>query len=68
MQKIQGRGEGILLVEDEKAVRELTSKVLSENGYCAIEADCAQKTLNIFEQEQGKIFLVLSDLVLPDSI
>jgi len=66
VQEIQGRGERILLVEDEEGVRDLTSRALRENGYVVIEAASTQEALDIFEQEKGNFHLILSDVVLPD--
>ncbi|MEW5803337.1 MAG: PAS domain S-box protein [bacterium] len=65
-QRFQGKGERILLVEDDEAVRELTARLLDENGYVVIEAASMTMALNIFEQEKGNFHLVLSDVVLPD--
>ena len=66
IEQIQGRGERILLVEDEAGVRDLTTRALRENGYVVIEAASTQEALDIFEQEKGNFHLVLSDVVLPD--
>ncbi|MEW5803296.1 MAG: PAS domain S-box protein [bacterium] len=64
--EVQGRGERILLVEDEEGVREMTARALRENGYCVAEAANVQDALDTFEQEKGDFHLVLSDVVLPD--
>ncbi|MDZ7261146.1 MAG: PAS domain S-box protein, partial [candidate division KSB1 bacterium] len=66
LQKFQGRGERILLVEDEPVVREFTTRVLNENGYQVFEATSAQKAWDIFQQEKENFDLVFSDVVLPD--
>ncbi len=63
---LQGDGERILLVEDEKGVREFAMGALSENGYVVLGASNTEEALNIFEREKGKFHLVLSDVVLPD--
>jgi len=63
---IQGKGERILLVEDEEGVRNLTTRALRENGYVVVEAASTQEALDTFEQEKGNFHLVLSDVVLPD--
>ncbi|MGA1876165.1 MAG: MASE3 domain-containing protein [bacterium] len=62
----QGKGERILVVEDEEDVRRMTVEALQENGYSVTEAANAQEALTIFQQEKGRINLVLSDVVLPD--
>jgi two-component system cell cycle sensor histidine kinase/response regulator CckA len=66
LEKIQGRGERILLVEDEKGVREFAASVLGENGYAVYEAINVQDALDIFEREKGNFQLVFTDVVLPD--
>lgn len=65
-QIIQGSGERILVVEDQKGVREFLRKALSENGYLAIEAKNAKEALDVFEKEKGNFDLIFCDVVLPD--
>ncbi|MEW5803003.1 MAG: ATP-binding protein [bacterium] len=62
----QGKGERILLVEDDEGVRGFTSQALSESGYTVFEAASTQDALIVFEQERGNFRLLLSDMVLPD--
>ena len=57
--------ETILLVEDEDAVRTLTSRVLRHNGYEVIEARHGQDALSASHDYPGPIDLLLSDVVLP---
>ncbi|MGA1876251.1 MAG: PAS domain S-box protein [bacterium] len=66
LQKFQGRGERILVVEDEESVREVAVKTLQENGYLVAEAVNGQEALNIFDQAGGRFDLVFSDMILPD--
>jgi PAS domain S-box-containing protein len=62
----QGKGERILLVEDDEGVRGFTREALSESGYTVFEANSAQDALAVFEQEKGHFHMLLSDVVLPD--
>jgi PAS domain S-box-containing protein len=62
---LHGRGEAILLVEDEERVRQFTARVLKENGYEVVEAGSAEEALEIFDRESGSFRLVFSDVVLP---
>ena len=62
--ELQGSGERILLVEDEREVREVIAKLLSENGYIVSEAGSAEEAMGIFEKEMGDFHLVFSDVVL----
>ncbi|GMT47725.1 MAG: hypothetical protein IEMM0007_1291 [bacterium] len=67
VQKLQGSGERILLVEDEEGVRGFASEALRGSGYVVIEAVNVQEALDIFEREKGDFHLILSDVVLPDN-
>jgi PAS domain S-box-containing protein len=66
VEALQGHGEQILLVEDEKDVLGFAAKVLQENGYAVVEAATAQEALDVFEVEKGDFELVFADVVLPD--
>lgn len=57
--------ETILLVEDEEAVRGLTSRILSKQGYRVIAAQHGREAMDIATKESGKIDLVLTDIVMP---
>ena len=62
---LAGRGETVLLVEDEQAVRELTGRILTENGYHVIDAADGYRARILCDHFQGKIDLLLSDVVMP---
>lgn len=62
----QGRGERILLLEDEAGGRELAIQVLRQGGYTVVPATTLEEALKIFEAEQGDFSLVFTDMVLPD--
>jgi len=66
LEKLQGKGERILLVEDEKEVCQLLARMLSDNGYRVITTPNAKEALSAFEKEEGKFDLIFSDVVLPD--
>ncbi len=60
------RGEAtILLVEDERAVRELASRMLGHAGYTVMEAAGGEEALAISAHHVGRIDLLLTDLVMP---
>lgn len=61
-----GKGERILLVEDEESVREFVTGVLTNNGYVVFGAAIVEEALSVFEREGGNFDLVFSDVVLPD--
>jgi CheY-like chemotaxis protein len=62
--RVQGT-ETLLVVEDEKAVRELTQRILVAAGYEVLVAASAGEAIECFEKRAGDIHLVLSDIVLP---
>ena len=57
--------ETILLVEDEQSVRELTRKLLEKIGYRVLIAGNGEEALEVAERHQGRIHLVITDLVMP---
>jgi CheY-like chemotaxis protein len=61
-----GGSETILLVEDEEAVRSVAARVLQNQGYRVLASPNGQEALSLVEQVEGKIDLVLTDVVMPD--
>ncbi|MFL5514861.1 MAG: ATP-binding protein [Gemmatimonadales bacterium] len=60
----QGRGETVLVVEDEEPVRRMAARTLSARGYRVLEAaDAAQALAR--EPEWGPIHLLVTDVVMP---
>lgn len=57
--------ETVLLAEDEREVRMLTSEILSMNGYKVLEAANGLEALEVARQFPGEIHLLLSDVVMP---
>jgi two-component system cell cycle sensor histidine kinase/response regulator CckA len=57
--------ETILLVEDEKGVRELAREYLERNGYSVLEAEDAQAAIDIAQQHSGPIHLLMTDVIMP---
>jgi PAS domain S-box-containing protein len=60
--------ETILVVEDERAVRELTQRILVRHGYRVITARHGAEALNLAETYQGSIDLLLTDVVMPQML
>jgi PAS domain S-box-containing protein len=61
----RGGAETILLVEDETSLRELTREVLAMSGYTVLEAEHADKALEVSGSHAGTIDLLLTDVVMP---
>jgi PAS domain S-box-containing protein len=60
-----GRGEGVLLVEDDSAVRKTVHTVLALAGYVVHEAANAADAMNIARTPGLALGLLLTDVVLP---
>jgi PAS domain S-box-containing protein len=61
----RGRGEQILLVEDEQRIRELCANVLERAGYRVEALDRADEALALFEADPERFALLVSDVVMP---
>jgi PAS domain S-box-containing protein len=57
--------ETILLVEDETALRALTTRVLTSAGYTVLDAADGAEALRVLEQYAGPVHLTLTDVVMP---
>jgi two-component system cell cycle sensor histidine kinase/response regulator CckA len=55
----------ILIVDDIRAVRRATTRLLSEDGYRVFEAADAVEALEVLRQARGRIDVVLMDVVMP---
>ena len=60
-----GRGESVLLVEDDDGVRRMTRRALEEGGYRVLEAANGLDALALLTSTSGRIGLVLTDVVMP---
>ena len=58
--------ETILLVEDEKAVRELAARTLERNGYTVLAAGDAAEATQLAQRHRRRIHLLLTDVVMPE--
>lgn len=57
--------ETVLLVEDEAALRDLACSALQSGGYTVLEAGSAESAMAVAKQHDGRIHLLLSDVILP---
>ena len=57
--------ETILLVDDEKALRKLGKRILTEAGYRVLEASDGAMALRVAAEQVGEIDLVLTDVEMP---
>jgi len=65
-QALTARGrETILLVEDEESVRKVTQRILDAHGYRVLSAASPMEAELLFQQYQGDISLLLTDIIMP---
>jgi CheY-like chemotaxis protein len=60
-----GRGELILVVDDEIAIREITKGTLEAHGYRALTAADGTEAVALYAQHRDEIKVVLTDLMMP---
>ena len=60
-----GRGETILLAEDDDALRKLVKTTLEELGYNVLVASNGVEALEVEVDHEGRLDLLLSDVVMP---
>jgi CheY-like chemotaxis protein len=60
-----GGSETVLLVEDERPVRELLSHALREKGYRVLEACHGLEALKLYQAQPSQVDIVVTDLVMP---
>jgi PAS domain S-box-containing protein len=65
---IRGGTETILLVEDERPVRELVARVLQKYGYKIWQASSGHDALGVWHEHKDEINLLLTDLVMPGNM
>ena len=60
-----GRGELILVVDDEEAIRESTREILEQHQYRVVVAADGRDAMNVFLKERENVRLVLTDVMMP---
>lgn len=60
-----GRGEHILLVDDELALLEMTREMLEANNYKVSSAKNGAEALSLFQQHRFDIEVIVTDLMMP---
>jgi PAS domain S-box-containing protein len=61
-----GRSETVLVVEDNEMVREMTSRVLSRQGFTVLSAANGRECLDLLKEYKGPLHLLLTDVIMPD--
>lgn len=63
--QLKGGPETILIVDDEKPVRDLAKEILQDFGYNVLTADSGEKALEIYKNKINRIDLVILDIGMP---
>lgn len=65
LETLQG-SETILLVDDQSDARALARRILERNGYRVLEAHNGAEGLRVCLQHQGRIDLMITDVIMPE--
>jgi PAS domain S-box-containing protein len=63
--ELWGKGETVMVVDDEPAILDLTRGILSHYGYKVVTAAHGADALALFAQYQEKVQVVLMDMMMP---
>jgi len=62
----QGQGETVMIVDDDKAVLKLTSRMLKNIGYSVLTANKPAEAIKMAHKQTDVIHLLISDMVMPE--
>jgi two-component system cell cycle sensor histidine kinase/response regulator CckA len=62
---LSGRGEFVLVVEDEDGIREVARRVLDRGGYRVLTAASGQEAIELVHAHDGPIDLLITDVIMP---
>lgn len=65
LEGVEGKGETVLLVEDEDAVRRLVERILLRAGYRVVAAASGEEALNSEVGTTGEFDVLLTDVIMP---
>jgi two-component system cell cycle sensor histidine kinase/response regulator CckA len=61
-----GKGEWVLIVDDELSIREITKETLEAYGYRTQTAKDGVEAISLVERDRDKINLVITDMMMPN--
>jgi CheY-like chemotaxis protein len=61
----KGKGELVLVVDDELAIRETTREILEHHQYRVITACDGREALDIYMRERDNVRIVITDMMMP---
>jgi two-component system, cell cycle sensor histidine kinase and response regulator CckA len=63
-----GGGQTVLVVEDEQAMREVTRRILTRNGYHVITATTGADAVELAARLERDIHLLITDVIMPQML
>ena len=66
VQALKGRGETILVVEDEASILRLTGIILRRIGYNVLPANSPEEAMRIAKAHDSDIALLITDVIMPE--
>lgn len=61
----RGKGERILLVEDDEGIRSITGSILQRLNYRVLAAGSGEEAVRLIENDPARIELLMTDVVMP---
>ncbi len=61
-----GRGETILIVEDDPSILKIVRRILQELTYTVLTSETSKGAIRLAEEHAGEIHLLLTDVIMPD--
>jgi PAS domain S-box-containing protein len=65
MDILRGKGQAVMVVDDEKAVRDVSSRILERFGYRALPMASGQEAIQCYAREPSAIDAVITDIAMP---
>ena len=59
-------GKTVLVVEDEASVLKLVRRILERLGYAVLTADGPSSAIKLAEEHEGRIHLLITDVIMPE--
>lgn len=61
----RGKGEMVLVVDDDESIRVIASTILERHGYRTLSASNGMEAVALYRERPGQIDLVLTDMAMP---
>lgn len=61
----RGKGELVLVIDDEAVIREVMKEILTQFGYTVITASDGTEAISLYVQRQADVKIVITDMMMP---